>query len=378
MATTFQDAIDHLVDYLGGTPTADVQRDCRRAILEAYRDLTNASRWSYLLTQDRLFTSPPQDTGTVTYVDATRALTLAGATWPAWAAGAFVRVGNVSSKVVARVSNTVVTLDPRVNFGADIDDPAEYKLYRDSYLLPADYVGGDQALYELNFGGMTYVHPRDWLFHERFIYTEGTPRCYTIAGDPLFPGRLLLRMAPLPDQARSIDYLYQRRPRALTLGLYATGTVTTVQGSVQVTGSGSSFASSMRGAVARFASNASPPTSVIGKAPAVHESYVASVTSATVLDLVDAVPGTYVGVAYTLSDPIDVEEGAMLNAFWRCCEKHISVNRTLKDKPSAANQYAMALNEARAADARSFAGRVVGWQGATRQRLRDMPITFNT
>jgi hypothetical protein len=42
--TTFQDTIDLLVDYLGGTPTEAVQRDCRRAILEAYRDLTNAFR----------------------------------------------------------------------------------------------------------------------------------------------------------------------------------------------------------------------------------------------------------------------------------------------------------------------------------------------
>ena len=48
------------------------------------------------------------------------------------------------------------------------------------------------------------------------------------------------------------------------------------------------------------------------------------------------------GLAYTISDRVDIEEGAMLNAYFRCVEKHLGMDRTLKDKPSAAKQYAEA------------------------------------
>jgi hypothetical protein len=77
-----------------------------------------------------------------------------------------------------------------------------------------------------------------------------------------------------------------------------------------------------------------------------------------------------------VSDPIDVEEGAMLNGFFRCMEMHVAMNRTLKDKPSARLQYKEALAEAKAADSRSFSGRAVGDVFRFRQRLRDMPIDF--
>jgi hypothetical protein len=47
----------------------------------------------------------------------------------------------------------------------------------------------------------------------------------------------------------------------------------------------------------------------------------------------------------------------------------------VKDKPSARIAYAEALSLAKAADSRSFMGRVVGEMGAAyRQRLKDMPL----
>jgi hypothetical protein len=50
----------------------------------------------------------------------------------------------------------------------------------------------------------------------------------------------------------------------------------------------------------------------------------------------------------------------MLNAFNRGCEMHISMNRTLKDKPSAAAQYRVALAEARSSDSAIVHGPVRG------------------
>jgi len=48
-------------------------------------------------------------------------VTLSGGTWPAWAAGAYIRIGEASSKVAQRVSATVLILDEIVNPGADLD-----------------------------------------------------------------------------------------------------------------------------------------------------------------------------------------------------------------------------------------------------------------
>jgi hypothetical protein len=71
-------------------------------------------------------------------------------------------------------------------------------------------------------------------------------------------------------------------------------------------------------------------------------------------------------VAHVISDRVDIEERSMLNAFNRCSEMHISMNRTLKDKPSAAAQYRRRSAEARSADSRHFGGRAVGDGGISR------------
>jgi hypothetical protein len=115
----------------------------------------------------------------------------------------------------------------------------------------------------------------------------------------------------------------------------------------------------------------------MGSNPAVFESVVTAYISATSIQVADVADIAYSSVAYTISDPIDIEQGAMLNAYLRCVEKHIGMSRTLKDKPSAAAQYLSALGEAKSADSRSFTGRTVGSGGRVRMRLRDMPYDIN-
>lgn len=382
--TTFQDAIDLLVDYLGGSPTDTVQRDCRRAVLEAYRDLTNAFKWSYLLTHGRLVTTGPLFDGTIAYTQATRRVVLTPLvgspmqTWPDWSVGSYVRVGFVAGKVVQRIDDVTLLLDEQVNFGQDLPALTVYRLYRDTYLLPPDFVAGDQALYEQNFGGMDFVHPREWLIRERFIYNEGVPIIYTITGDAVFPGRLVLRLAPIPAEQKTIDYIYHRAPRPLSLSLANAGTASMTSGGTTVTGSGTAFTPLMVGSCLRLSAGSAAPTSVVGKNPAILETVVTAWTSATSIEVADPAPQGFAGVAYTVSDRLDIEERSMLNAFNRCCEMHLSMNRTLKDKPSAAAQYRVALSEARSADSRSFMGRYVGDGEGFPRRLRDRgPVVFN-
>jgi hypothetical protein len=375
---TFQDAIDQLLDYLGADPSDSAVRDCRRAAIEAYRTLTNAHNWTYLYAHGRVITSPAFEAGTIAYdhEDGTypRQVTLSGDTWPEWAAdGTYLRVGQVAYRVAERKSATVLTLDEAVNPGADLDAGTAYTLYRDTYLLPEDYSAQDQAWFERNFGGMGYTHPREWLYENRYNIVEGDPAFYTITGDTKYPGRLVLRVHPWPREALSIDFLYKRRPRPLVLSSAAAGTVSTTAGSTTVTGVGTAFTPKMVGSVIRVSSNAETPSSIVGLNPPAFESIVAAYISGTQVAVADPAGESLAGKAYIVSDIIDVEPGAMLNAYWRACEMHLGMNRTLKDKPSARAQYNDEVLRAKAADSRSFAGRSAGDPIRHVRRLRDMP-----
>jgi hypothetical protein len=385
--TTFSDIVDHGLDYLGSNPSEQARRDVVRAALEAYRDLANAFNWSYLYTHSRIITSAAFDGAaegaTIAYdhegVTYPRQMTITGAMWPDWAADGAIRVGNVSFKVAERKSATVITLDETINPGADIASGTEFTLYRDTYLLPEDYIAQDQALYEQNFGGMSYTHPRDWLYSSRYVFAQGQPYCYTVTGERQYPGRLTLKIYPWPSESKSIDFLYKRRFRPLAVVSESTGKASTTEGSAVLTGVGTAFTPRMVGSVVRISPNGTKlPTSLImGSNPAVFESVVTAYISATSIQVADVADIAYSSVAYTISDPIDIEQGAMLNAYLRCVEKHIGMSRTLKDKPSAAAQYLSALGEAKSADSRSFTGRTVGSGGRVRMRLRDMPYDIN-
>ena len=384
--TTFEDVVDHGYDYLGGNPSDNARRDCVRAATEAYRDLANAHTWSYLYTQGRFYTSAAfagADGATIAYRHTggayERMVTLSGDVWPDWASDGYLRVGQVAYRVDERKSATVLTLSDTLNPGDDIASGTPFTLYRDTYLLPEDYIAQDQALHEGNFGGMAFSHPKDWLYENRFVIASGLPEFYAITGDPKYPGRLVIRVYPWPVEVKSIDYLYKRRPRALRTILEARGKVTITSGSTTLNGTGTVFSPILVGSVVRLSANGiKPPTSLIkGDNPAAFESVVKTFVSPTQVVLQDPADQAYSSVMYTASDPIDIEQGAMLNAYLRCVEKHLGMNRTLKDKPSAANQFRDALAEAKSADSRSFAGRSVGLNVPMRRRLRDYPYNPN-
>jgi hypothetical protein len=405
--TTYEDVISHGFDYLGGNPSEQALRDCKRAALEAYRELINAHTWTCYYTHGRIITSGAfvgSDSGyedaevdfnanaTIQY-QATggtypRQVTLSGATWPDWAGdGTYLRVGQVNARVAEMKSATILTLDDQVYFDGDLDAGTPFTLYRDTYLLPEDYISQDQAMFERNFGGMDYTHPKEWLYENRYVFAMGVPQFYTITGDKQYPGRLTFKLFPWPYESKSIDFVYKRRPRPLRIykvvggtapNFRAGGTVATSSGSNVITGTGTAFTPEMVGSVLRLANTGLiMPTSDVGDSPAAFESVIKTWVSATSLITDDAPSQTSSSLAYTISDRVDIEEGAMLNAYFRCVEMHLGMNRTLKDKPSARLQYLEELNRAKAADSRSFQGRSVGIRRPLRRRLRDYPIRLD-
>lgn len=377
--TTVSDIVEHLRDYLGSNVNAEVQRAILRSLQSAYRELTNARRWVYLYQHGRVQVRGHYTTGSVAYSTSTNQMVLTGGTWPSWVDhSSQIAIGTVTYQVAQRISDTVVTLDPVLTSIADIPSGTAFDLYQDTYDLPLDYVAQDQSFADVAWAGLEYVHVNAWLQVTRFYRSfSNTPRYWTIRGSPKTPGRMAISLFPYPDQDRTLDFIYHRRPRTINLYRYETGTVSvdSVGQPTTITGSGTAWDTSMIGSTIRLSSSTTqPPTSFAGVNPYAVECNIVNVTGAGTIITDQSIPTSYTGVKYVISDPIDIEVGAMMEAFLRCCEKHVSIQRNKKDVPVAEKLSLDALIRAEEADSRSFQGRVAGQSHRWRQRFAFMPM----
>jgi hypothetical protein len=373
---THQDCVESLLRYLGTAPGDQALADIRSAIDQAYREVTNKHTWTYLYKQGRINTVGNYTDGTVSVVAAAQTATFSPGPLPSWAADGYLRIATAIYRPNVVLDPVTMTLLPMLSPAADIA-ATSFILYQDSYLLPPDFKQQDTALYENAFGGLTYLHPREWLFGERYVYQAGIPSAFTVTGDEKYPGRLVIRLMPSPVDARTLDFIYKRKPRDLSItSLISQGNCTVTAGSTALSGLGTAFSTNMVGSVLRIynlarASSASSTQTPV--APMVHETLIVAAPDTLDLTMADPAPGNYSGVAYTISDPLDIEYDSMSTCTLRCCEMFIGMGRTLKDKPSARAQFQEALLTAKEADSRSFSRRWVGDHYRHRQRLKDMP-----
>lgn len=372
--TTYQDLVDHLSDYVGSATGDDTIRYCRRAVQDAYNHFSVLHNWSYLYSRGRVTTVAPQTIGTIQYTNSTKTVTLTGNTWPAWVVQGVVVINNIPYSISSNPTSTTIILPDQNNPGADIPAGTSYTLYQDSYLLPIDFVSCDEIM-NINFGlRLTFEHPATWLTFQRIYRGPATPRIYSITGSPGYVGVMDVRFFPPPDNIYFMDFIYKRRPRQLNNVLISSGTVSTVSGSATITGAGTSWDSSLVGSSIRFSvqGNNVIPTGPSGENPFFIERTVASVISSTSLT-VDVDPSySATGLSYAISDPVDIEEGAMLNFMLRLCEKQLRISRRIKSTPEEIADYQASKEEAMEADCRSSMRQAVGAGGYPR-RLRDFP-----
>ncbi len=360
---TFSDVIESLRDFTRSNVKGDSNRQIRRAILSAYREIANAHRWTYLYSQGRVNLVGPYNTGTVEF-DFTggsieRKLTLSGGTWPTWALYGTVVIGAVSYEVAARVSDTVLQLAIGTNPGADVAAGTEYTLYRDTYTLPSDFVMSDEMVLEHYWTGMEYVHPSQWLQAHRFhTITASIPYIFTIRGDPNTFGCMAVSFYPTAASPQTIDFIYERRPRALKTDEEKAGSISVTADSTAVVGSGTNFTPDMAGAVLRVSGDARDwPTGTEGANPPTAERVIMSVEDTEHLTVDSVFTADLSAVKYVISDPLDLEYGAMLTCFNRCCEKELAIAFNMQVKADAIQLYRSELIHAREADSRSTSQR---------------------
>ena len=371
---TYKDLIDHLVDFLGAQPTGEARRDARRAAANGLRQLATAGNWFYYYQRGRLLTNGQYTTGTVAYTQSNYSVTLTGGSFPSWALYGCIQIQNIVYQVAGNPDPQTLVLAACSNPGADLAAGQSFTLYRDTYPLPADCQAIDRMILEGYAFSLWYEHPDIWLERQRIYRGPAVPRVYTVRGEPHYFGVMAVSFFPPPDAAYPFDFIYKRLPRPMVLEGYSTGSASATAGSTTITGSGTSWSSSMVGSVIRLsADSVNPPTDLVGPNPAIYEGVVLAVASASSLTADTPSPSTLGSVQYVISDPVDIEVGAMLNALLRCCEYQLALTRSRADVAQLAAQYREALILAREADSRNMALEAAGTIPRYPYRLAQMP-----
>lgn len=375
---TFQDLISHALDYSGAATDAQSERFARRAIQSAVNEMQSAKEWAYFAAVGQILTVAPYSTGTIAYDHSggayERLVTLTTGTWPTWAADGILVIDNKTYQVVQRVDSTRIVLSDGMNPGADVASGTSYTIFRDTYPIPLDCGSIGEVILQGQQAVLRYMPLSTLMPSQANNLTQAQPSCYSLIGDPNRFAALSMRFEPAPDAAYNVKFTYRRRPRQLRVNLYDTGTASITSGSTTVTGSGTTWTSNMVGSIIRFSSGTTDvPTGIAGASPYVQERSIVGFTSATSLTL-DADPQmTLTGVKYSISDPVDIETGAMLTYFLREIERQMRIIRRMKPTPDEEGYYRTAMMAAFEADSRMHGSRARLSETLWGRRFGDMP-----
>lgn len=362
---TYQDIVEHILDVYDDSRAGRPLRMAKRAASEALRALQTAHSWAMYNGTRHIHTVAPYATGTI-YYDHTggaseRLVTLSGGTFPSWAAFGKILIAGVAYPVESYVDSTHVVLDPNVNPGADVASSTAYTLYRDEYPLPV----GFKTLGQL--WNVTEDEELDVVFADQATRDSvsdpaepGDPEYAYVTGDSDYINNMSLVFLPPPDSELVFRYDFQRSPRQLVTEKYSTGTVTVAGGSTTCTITTGAFTQSHVGCVIRFGTTDNEPDNRFGGLGDTTNTFtdertIVSVASNGLTCTLDAAPSAAItSVKFTVSDPIDVEVGAMLTAYQRLCESTFAIltKRDQKDSMVRIQLAERALLEAKDADRR--------------------------
>ena len=325
---TSDDLCGQLLDGSGGAAVDGIlQRRARRALQQGLQEIAAHRQWSYFRRRVVINSNTPQTSSTITYTNATRTVTLASGTFPSWSNQAWILIANKSYLVRSNPTTTTLILDENNNPGSDLAAGTTYTLYQESYRLPYDCSSILECWDTTSRFRLAGITPNIFDESKTAIFQSGTPQAFTVTGDDWIKGALCIKFVPVPAGSRQLCYFYDRTQQPLRIWKYNTGTVTVSASSASLTGTGTAFNATMVGAVIRFGTTTTEPTSLEGTSPCLEERVILSVDSATTLTLDQAVDSAYSACKFTISDLIDVEPTAMRTAVVNCAALHFARER---------------------------------------------------
>lgn len=355
---TYADAVEYVRLFLGRNATSAAEDDMYRAINTAYRNLWQAHDWPALKKMGRIYVEAVNSDGTLTYDHTGGAyenlVTLSGVTPSASYRWWEIRVEHVVSQIADYKGGQLVTLDPVLNFGADLDAGTECTLERSIYPLPNDFKSLDQTLGADGVWRLgRYLPPEEWLMLRRNRTDSGDIEYHTVLPLQDAYGTMALGIWPPPDESQTVDFMYEAQPRPLrypgTTSECRDGTATNTANSTKVTGSGTSWTDDMIGSILRLSSDSTNyPTGRDGRYPFSVERAIVNQVTSTWFVVDREIASAHSAVKYVVTDPIDIH-ASMFDAFLAGAISHIATLRNFDNKRELYALYQSALHDARCA-----------------------------
>lgn len=324
---TFQDLIDFLEDASGLDQKKDGDmRRFRTAVDSAYKRLAGERTWTYYQQVGRINCNAAESSGTVSYDHEggtyPRQLTLVGANWPTWAIQGTEYLAGVPYEIEDRKSNSIITLSPNSNPGADVASTAQHTIVRGSYPLPVNLKAINQLQDVNRVATPSYMPPAELLEYSRLQGgPSGRPLCYTVHGSSDYMGAKTLVLAPAPNAATVFDFYYEKWARPLRTQNESRGVVSGSQGAYTLTGSnGVNWPERIEGSIIRISGSQSIPSGTYGNNPCLMERVVMTRNSATSIELDAPLTEAVTRVGYCISDPLDIDVSVMWDALKACAE----------------------------------------------------------
>ncbi len=378
---TYSDALEALSEFIAGQPTSTPQTRMRMALEAAYRELFNARDWSFLRKSYRINLQGALTTGYAAF-DLTggayeRLVTLSSSgTFPTDAADWSIKFSDpdLICDVEEYKTSTTATLTAGTAPSADISAQS-YTLFPRWYRLPNDFGALYRPLFEdTNWQPLTKVSLEEIAYLNRTRSEAGTPSRYAIGPTQDLYGSIALQIHPPVSADHALDILYKKRMRTLRYtgheSTESQGTITVTAGSATVTGTSTAFASSHVGSILRIGTDGTNrPTGFSGKYPYGEQRVINSYTSSTEVTLDANVATSQTDVAYTITDPIDLD-AVCYDAFLRSAERHLARSLGLKNQAEFQRAYREAFTLACEADCRDLGPQQTGAPVRRTQRLK--------
>ena len=314
MSWLYNDLRQTLRDYLGGTQSEIRENQGKRAIRNGLNRVANAYPWPELVFPWRVNVSPSYSTGTITSSDGIT-FTLAGGTWPTWAAGGLLYAdGDTNNPVLIKYRDSGTSILAHTNFAypGTVTAGSTYELLRVAYPLPADThsvhmpLGNDRL-------EVRQIPFNTYHFLLKSSTTSGRPYYYAIgpAPEPYATRALAMWFWPSPNaDGDDIETIVTRWFHIPTIDFPSASTsVTVTTAAAVVTLTGGTFPTGIeRGHRIRYGTTTALPTE--GDL----ESTIKSRDSNTQLTL-ETAPATQTAVRFIVSEPIGYDN--------QPCDEHV-------------------------------------------------------
>jgi hypothetical protein len=176
--------------------------------------ISTAKFWNFYKTYGDLTLREPYETGTLTLTITDATVTLAGGTWPTWAASGKLRIGSKVYRVASRTSNSDIEL--ATAWSEDTESGTAFTLFQDEYTLASDLLKFGRLFPGNSWGNIGDGSSFEEVLRAQnaMIMGQGYPTMWAVHASG---GTAKLLLWPYPSSSEDVlcAYWYYRRPAAM-------------------------------------------------------------------------------------------------------------------------------------------------------------------